>query len=83
MAVEGLGVCSVSDLLRWGRRAVEWGVACSRQFLSRTRWRRTSFAGVRRAVVWWDVDGGAKGEEWRSGEALARGVDGSVDSDVS
>lgn len=83
LAVDGLGVCSVRDLLRVGRRAVEWGVAWRRQFLSRTRWRRTSLAGVRRAVAWWAVEGGAKGEDWMSSEGLARGVDGRVDSDVS
>lgn len=57
------------------------GVACIRQFLSRTRWRRTSLAGVRWWAVWWDVDGGAKGDDWDAGEAAARGVDGRVDSE--
>jgi len=43
-----------------------------------------SFAGVR-WVVCWDVDGGAKGDEWRSaGDATwARGVEGRVDFDAA
>lgn len=53
------------------------GVAWMRQFLSRTRWSRTSFAGVRRDL-WAAVDGGAKGEDWAcSGAARwVGGVDG-------
>ncbi len=49
-----------------------WGVACSRQFLSRMRWSRMSFAGVRAA--------GRVGE----GEAIcARGVEGRVEGEGS
>lgn len=59
---------------------MECGVACIRQFLSRTRWRRTSFAGVRWAV-WWEVEGGAKGDDCGAGEAVVPGVDGRVDSE--
>ena len=59
---------------------MEWGVACIRQFLSRTRCKRTSFAaGVRRAV-WWVVEGGAKGDDG-DGEAAGPGVEGRVDSE--
>ena len=75
----GFGVASVKDLLRRGSLAVECGVACIRQFLSRTRCKRTSFAGVRRAV-WWDVEGGAKGDDG-DGEAVGPGVEGRVDSE--
>lgn len=55
-----------------GRRGWVCGVACSRQFLSRMRCSRTSFAGVRAL--------------WRVGEgeaSWARGVEGRVDVEGS
>ena len=68
-----------------GPRAVECGVACTRQFLSRTRWRRAPLAGVL-CPVRGRVLGGAKGEDGAipplfSGD-LSRGVDGRVDSEA-
>ena len=66
---------------RLGSLGCACGVACNRQFLSRTRWRRTSLAGVR-AV---EAGGrGANGEESGVGEPLwARGVEGRVEVEGS
>ena len=34
-----------------------------------------------RWAVWWEVEGGANGEDCCTGEATVRGVDGRVDSE--